>query len=179
LFYLFLASFIAEVCIFSLHLYHINNLFVSRIYTLVEFLLLSLFYIKVISHPTIKLVMKLAIIVFIAITITDLFVNGFRLMDNLSSTAASILLMVYSLTAFAYLAGDPNPAYSNIFSIPLFWFYTGILTFFSCDLFLFIFSNYIEKHYSKISFELWGIHSVNNIIYYILISTGFWKTKLR
>ncbi len=177
LFYLLFTSLVAEATIFCLHLYHINNLFVSRAYTLVEFMLLSVFFLKVLPRPAIKFVIRLIIVLFLAIAATDLGMNGFALMDNISSTVESIILMVYTLAAFYFLV--VNPPNANIYSTPAFWFYTGILTFFSCDLFLFIFSNYIQRHYAKVSYELWGIHSINNIIFYLLISIGFWKTKTK
>lgn len=175
LLYVILTSAVADAINFTLHLYHLNNLFVSRAYTLVEFTLLSLFFIKALSTAQIKITIRIIIFLFLIIAAGDLYFNGYENVDNISSSAASILLMVYALLGLYSLAAEPQRA--NIFSIPHFWFYTGILLFNACGLFLFIFSNYIQHHYPNRSHELFGINSINNIAYYILISIGFWKTK--
>jgi len=96
-------------------------------------------------------------------------------MDNISSAVESIMLMLYSLLGFYYQI--TRPMYSNILRTPLFWFNTAILIYFSGDLFLFIFTNYVRSHLASFSYALWDIHSFVNILFYILVSIGFWKTK--
>jgi hypothetical protein len=44
-------------------------------------------------------------------------------------------------------------------------------------LFLFVFNTYIEKHLTKVHHELWGINSSLNILFNLLITIGFWKTR--
>jgi len=146
----------------------------SRIQGIAEVILLSLFFSQVFSSSKITLLIKLFVYVFFGIAAFDLYLNGFNSIDNISLTAECILLMIYSLFAFFHLL--QNPVYDNILSAPLFWFNTAILTYFSGNLFLFVFSNYLENHFAKVSPALWGIHSLLNIVFYFLISTGFWKT---
>lgn len=174
LFYLICASLLAEVCMFGLHLVHVKNLSVLRVYTLVEFTLISLFFIKAIPSPRLQAFIRIMILVFLLVAGGDLYVNGFGQMDNITSAFESIVLMLYTIIAFYYLVVDPT--HSEILSNPLFWFYSAILMFYACDMFIFIFSNYIQHHYPNKSFEFFGIHSVNNIIFHLLISLGFWKT---
>jgi len=118
--------------------------------------------------------MKILVFVFIGIAILDFYYNGISSMDDIFLTTESILFMIYSLFAFFHLL--QNPVYDNVLAAPLFWFNTAILTYFSGNLFLFVFSNYLENHFAKVSPALWGIHSLLNIVFYFLISTGFWKT---
>jgi hypothetical protein len=179
LFALLCISMLSEIMIFILFKYRLNNLFVSRVQGMAEFILLSFFFNYVFSEQNISsvraLIIKILIFVFIGVAIFDLYVNGFNSMDNISLTTECILLMVYSVLAFFHLI--QRPVFDNILKAPLFWFNTAILTYFSGNLFLFIFSNYIENHFSKVSPALWGIHSLLNIAFYILITIGFWRTE--
>lgn len=175
LFWLIFISALADAINFSLHLYHINNLFVSRAYTVIEFTLLSLFFIRVLPSQKVRIMIRASILLFLIIASADLYYNGLDTVDSLPSSIASILLMIYALLGFFYLVAQPEHA--KISSIPRFWFYTAILLYHACGLFLFIFSNYIKHHYVERMPGLFGINSINNIGYYILISIGFWKTK--
>lgn len=175
LLYLIFTSAVFDTINFLLGINHINNLFVSRVYTLVEFIMLSIFFIKAVPSRQIRIIIRVIIFLFLIIAAGDLYFNGYENVDNVSSSVASILLMVYALLGFYYLVAQPEHA--RISSIPHFWFYTGMLLYNACGLFLFIFSNYIQHHYPNKSHELFGIHSINNIAYHILISIGFWRTK--
>ncbi len=180
---LMIISIVTEISIFALHKLHISNLFVARLFDAVEFILLSFFFERIFSETKKKFshalssVVKVFMIIFIGVAFFDLYTNGFNSMDNISLTTACILLMIYSIIAFFHLI--QNPVFDNILRAPLFWFNTGILAYFSGNLFLFIFSNYIEDHFPRLSPALWGIHSLLNITFYILISIGFWKTAAR
>jgi len=177
LFYFACASGLSELVIFFLRQMNMKNWYVARMYNVAEFTLISLFYIQVFAGSKIAFWQKILIFVFLAVAAVDLYINGINSMDDLSLTIESIILMVYAILAFFRLI--QNPVYENILATPLFWFNTGILTYFSGNLFLFIFSNYIQSHFAKVSPALWGIHSMLNITFYILISVGFWKTAAR
>jgi len=131
----------------------------------------------VLASSKIKILIKVFFILFLGIAGYDLYLNGLNSMDNLSLTTESVLLMLYSLIAFFHLI--QNPVYPNILKAPLFWFNTAILLYFSGNLFLFVFSNYLQSHYAKVSPALWGIHSLLNIVFYFLIRLGFWKTAAK
>lgn len=175
MFFLIFISALADAANFSLHLYHVNNLFVSRAYTIIEFTLLSLFFIKIYPSQNVRIIVRIVIFLFLSIAAIDLYFNGLEIVDSLPSSTASILLMIYALLGLYYLVAQPEHA--KISSIPHFWFYTAILLYHACGLFLFIFSNYIQHHHAERMSGLFGINSINNIGYYILISIGFWKTK--
>jgi hypothetical protein len=142
-----------------------------------EFILLSFFFARVFASLPWSRLVYLFIFVFLGVAIFDLSINGFNSLDNISLATECILLMIYSILAFFQLV--QNPVYENILSAPLFWFNTGILTYFSGNLFLFVFSNYVESHFAGLAPALWGIHSALNIIFYLLITLGFWKTKVQ
>jgi exosortase/archaeosortase family protein len=154
----------------------INNMFVFHIYTVVEFTFISLFYIKIVSDERLKRFIIGLIFLFIGIAIFD-YIKHRDQLDDLSTTTESIIVMLYAILGFSYML--KNPIQSKVFAIPLFWFNTAFLIYFAGNLFLFIFSSYIQSHFQRQFYELWGIHAIMSILFYLLMSTGFWKTKAR
>lgn len=152
-------------------------MFVFHIYTVFEFTLISIFYIKVISNPKITSLIVGLILLFLIVATFD-FLKKIKHLDDFSTTTESIIVMLYAV--FGYFLLLKNPVQTRVISIPLFWFNTAFLLYFAGSLFLFIFGNFIQHHYKKGVFhEIWAIHSVMGLTLYILISIGFWKTKAR
>ena len=154
---------------------HHSNHYIYNIYTVIEFCLISFFFIKIISQPKLVLIIKIFIILFLGVTAFDLISNGYESMGNLSTTTESILFILYS-SSFFYLLMK-NPIHVNVLAIPAFWLNAAVMLYFSGNLFLFIFSNYLELHSEKVLVELFTVHSILNILSYSLISIAFWKTK--
>lgn len=176
LFYLIIADLLSEVISVTLQRYNIHNLFVFRFYTIAQFILLSIFFIKTLSPSKMLLCVKTGIFIFLAVALFDMYKNGLNSSDDLSLTTATVFLMIYSLFTFYHIM--ENPVQLNILSSPLFWFNTAVLTYFSGCLFLFISNGYLLKLSKKTHYELWDtINSILNITFNILITVGFWKTK--
>ncbi len=177
LLYLFAISPLFDLTGFILKKNGISNMLVFHIYTIIEFILISVFYSKVISNPKITLYIITIVVLFLGVAGFDL-LNKLTLMDDFSTTTESIIVMLYAIFGYSLLL--KNPIQSKVFAIPLFWFHTAFLLYFAGNLFVFIFSSYLQQHYKQNLFqEIWGIHSVMSMILYLLIATGFWKTKTR
>lgn len=172
-----LVSSVSDLIIEILLRYKQSNMYVSHIYTIVEFVLISLFFVKTISPSRLVMAIYSVLGIFLVLAFYELFSDNEDSSDELSTTAEAITFIIYSLCTFYYMLQHPEQ--KNIFNIPLFWLNTAILLYFSGNLFLFLFGTYLEKHYHQTFVELWGIHAVMNIIFYILITVGFWKTKAR
>jgi hypothetical protein len=170
------ASVLSDLIVFLLQKNRINNMFVFHIYTVVEFTFISIFYMKIVSSERLKNAIIVLILLFLGVAIFD-YINNKDKMDDLSTTTESIIVMLFSILGFSYMLR--NPVQSRVVAIPLFWFNTAFLIYFAGNLFLFIFSSYFQSHFQRQFYELWGIHSIVSIIFYLLISTGFWKTKAR
>jgi hypothetical protein len=169
-------SLVVEIVGMSLRDQHENNLYVYHIYTALECILLSIYYIKTFSQKKIILCLKITIGLFICVIVFDFLSNGYKEMDNVSTTTESILFMMYASAFFYFLLKDP--IYPKIVAAPVFWINSAVLLYFSGNLFVFIFSRYLQAHSPRIVYcELWDIHSLLNILFYLLISFGFWKTK--
>jgi hypothetical protein len=176
LLYLIGASALSDLVGITLQVQNINNMFVFHIYTVIEFTLISFFYIKVLTNTNITRFIVVLIFLFLGVAAYD-FIKNLDRLDDLSTTTESIIVMLYAILGFSSLL--KNPVQSRVVAIPLFWFNTAFLIYFAGNLFLFIFSNYLQSHFKGRFDALWGIHSVMSIILYLLISTGFWKTKAR
>ena len=171
-----LASALFDVIGFALQRQDINNMFLFHIYIFVEFTLISLFYVKVISNPRLTPFIIGALFPFLVMAVYE-FITSRNGLDVICTTTESIVLMLYAILGFSSLL--KNPVQSRVVAIPLFWFNTAVLLYFAGNLFLFVFGNYIQSHYQHQFNGLWRIHSVMSILFYLLIGTGFWKTKAR
>jgi hypothetical protein len=177
LFILFVISGVIEITN-KVHLeIGVNNLYIFHIFTVLEFTLISLFYSRFFKRYFNSILIKIPIILFLGVCVVDYAINGFKFIDSFSISIESIVLIFYSLLLF-YLVLK-NLVFDNLLAAPVFWINTAILVYFSGNLVLFVFSNYMMANSNNTHFILWAlIHSFLNIVYNILLSFGFWKTKL-
>ena len=169
-------SVIVEIINFVFVTFVQNNLFIFHIFTLIEFILLTLFYsylLKNYIHPKIY---YLLIFLFTLMAFFDYKIGGLNTINSLSSTVESILLVINSLLLFFFIIY--KMMIPNLLSSSIFWINSGILIYFSGNIFLFAFSNYLHTTEVEKYAILWAImHSSLNIIYNICLSTAFWKTR--
>ncbi len=155
-----------------------NNMYIYHCFTIVEFTLISLFYSFFFQQYFTPLLINLLIPVFLLAAYIDYKVNGLESMDNYSTSIESIVFIFYSLSFFYYAL--KNLIFENLLATPVFWINTAILLYFSGNLILFIFSNYMGRIDPIKYGVLWVvIHSFFNMLYSILLSIGFWKTKAK
>lgn len=171
-------SFIVELYSFILiNFSKTSNLLVYNTFILIEGLIICYFFIKSItSNNLMKFTSLFLMLIFIIVSIYDFINNDNKIINSISITSESVIIISLSILAFFYLLKYPTTY--NILSLPFFWFNTGLLIYFSGNLFLHLFSSFLQKHSLYTFYELWGLwHSLLNIIFYTLISIGFWKTK--
>lgn len=160
--------------VFSFRL-KLNNILILNIYIILETLLISIFYFFVISNKTWKTLILIFIILFSTYSIIQFDSKNNIMLDNIALSAESISITIFSISTFHYIL--KYQIYSNILSSSVFWVNSGFLLFFSGNLILHLFSQFLQEFAQKAFYELWGFHSILNIILYWLISIGFWKTK--
>lgn len=178
LFILFAINIVMELFAIVLSESGENNQYIFHYFTVVEFTLISLFYSFFFKNYFSTLLINLLIPVFLLAAYIDYKVNGLESMDNFSTSIESIVLIFYSLFFFYYVL--KNLIFENLLQTPVFWINTAILFYFSGNLILFIFSNYMGRIDPVKYAVLWvAIHSFFNVLYSILLSIGFWKTRVR
>jgi hypothetical protein len=156
------------------YLFNSENMLIINSYVIIEMATICLFYFYTLSYKRFRFIILAIITLFILFSIFQMALER-KGISNISLTFESIIIIVLSILLFNDLL--INTRYSNILSAPIFWINSGFLLFFSGNLILHLFSQFLQTYAQKALYELWGFHSVLNIILYILISIGFWKTR--
>ncbi|MES2285302.1 MAG: hypothetical protein V4547_06395 [Bacteroidota bacterium] len=170
-------SFITEMINFVLSESGINNMFIFRFYTIIEFILLSFFYSMFFRKYLRSSYLLFLIPVFSIVAFIDYKINGLKAIDNFSSSVSALLLSLYALISFLFVMR--KLIFENILSEPFFWINSGVLFYFSGNLLVFAFSNYVKTYQESYYDALWTIPQFLNIFYNILICIGFWKARAR
>jgi hypothetical protein len=139
-------------------------------YYLIFFILLAWFYSDVLQtvrgKRTVQWGLGIFVLSFIGITI---FLQSFNEYQTLMWTLAGAISIIFSISYFISVFSAMKPM--NDFG--LLWINSGILFYFSFNLFLFIMSSYVLTRLEpELSLIVWSFHNVNNIIKNILIGLG-------
>ena len=179
---IFILIFISTLMeIFNLNPGFLNQktmILILRCFTVIEFILISLFYIGFFKNYFKPVVAYLFIPCFLIVTYMDYCQGGSNSQDNFSFSTESVCFILYSLFLFYYVS--KHLLFENLLMSPVFWINTAILVYFAGNLALFVFSNYLIVTDPKMHIMLWSlIHTFFNISFNSLITIGFWKTKIR
>ncbi len=177
IFYLLVFTLLIEIISSFLAYRGINNIFVINLFTFFEFLFIVLFYKRFFDAFKKTYFHFILIALFLCLVIfTTFLANNIKLIDNLSVSIEAIILIVYALLAFFIIM--KKMVYEDILSTPFFWINSSVLIYFSGNIFLFIFSSYLQNHNESSQYlKLYIIHSVLNILYYLILSIAFWKAR--
>ena len=152
-----------------------NNVWIFNIYQILETTIIIIFYSMLTQVKLKKRLLYLFIILFTIVSVYQISNIGYARLNDLSFSIESIIVVLLTILNFHSIL--KKQVYTNILNAPIFWINSGFLIFYFGNLFLHIFSKYLQVHAINAFFELWVFHSMFNIILYILISIGFWKTK--
>jgi hypothetical protein len=168
-----LIAFYSFYCIFSdlvlskLSLKYLESeLYSFRLFTIVEYSIITFFILQLIESILFKRLIKIGSVIFIAISILDIYTSSFTSFDSLPSGIESILVLSYCLF-FVY-----EKMTSSDFSFNgTIWITIGFILFFSGTFFLFILS---QNNFKDSSFILtYGyIVAIFNIIKNLFITIG-------
>jgi hypothetical protein len=152
-----------------------SNLFVFHIYTFIEFYLYCFIFRKHIVPPLSKSFFRGLLYTFGAVALLNmLFVQGFAQFNSYTRMLESLIFISFSvLLLFELFRQEESiPFHSK----PLSWFACGILLYFSGNLFVFIFSNFIMERYSlQLNHEVWAFNALMNGLTYLLFAVALWK----
>jgi hypothetical protein len=149
-----------------------------HIFTILEFLILSVFYLEILKEPFIRKAIKILMAIFPLICIINFsFFQSILRFNTYTRPLEVLLIMAYSLAYFAQInEPDSEKKWSND---PLNWINTGVLLYFSGALFVYSFSNltvdYITSpKYYLLNLFIWNIHATLLLAMYVLFSWGFY-----
>lgn len=151
------------------------NIIVPNVFSVIEFFLVSFYFIEIFNLRKTKQLKIITTILTITLGSTVYFYQN-QSYNNISSLILSPYFITLSLLFFAKTMREQK--INNLFKYPPFWFNSGILFYFSCSVFINIFSNYsIENMSNDAQKTLWFIHSVLNFISYIIYAIAFLTCK--
>ena len=168
-------SFVTEIINFVLTKSNINNMIVFHFFTIIEFILISIFYLLFFKKYLKPVYLLIPIPVFVILAFFDYKINSFNTMDDFTASIGAILLSLYALFSFFFMMR--KLIFENILTEPFFWINSGVLFYFSGNLLVFAFYNYICTYQRSYSEAVWAIPQFLTIFFNILISIGFWKAK--
>lgn len=172
---LILVSFITETISYVLLSKGSNNLEAFRIYTIIELILLSSFYMLHFKLKKLNIIVFFSVIIFLIVSIIDFNVNGTNNFDNYATTFEAFFFSILSFWSFYYML--KHLSFKDPLRQPFFWINTAVLLYFGGNLILFIFNNQLLHSNNSDHLILWSIHSCLNILYNCLIAVAFWKTR--
>jgi hypothetical protein len=139
-------------------------------YFVISFLLLCWFYHSVAPAKSGKNLVRWGVGIFIlAYVCIASFVQPITQFQTLMWTTGGAIGIVFSISYFISVFSATRPM--NDFG--LLWINSGILFYFSFNLFLFLMSSYVYTHFEpEVGIIFWSFHNVNNVIKNILIGLG-------
>lgn len=154
-----------------------NNMPLLHLYVPTEFILLAIFYGRLLSGYINDMIIRLTAVVFVLFSLVNsIFFQPINTFNSIALTTEAILLVILSIFTFivqlnrAALADQKNQ-WAGISPIN-----SGIFIYNASTLLLFYFGSSIMRSYSKdISAYTWLYHSLFSIIMYICFIIGLWK----
>jgi hypothetical protein len=158
----------------------IPNLPVLHVFTILEFLLFSYFYLLMLKGKTAGRIIRYLMILFPLFCVVNfLFFQSVYHFNTNTRPVEALILMMCSLAYFAQINDTATGAKWT--SNPVNWMNTGVLLYFSGALFIFSFSNvtasHLTKKYFNINILMWNIHATLLLFMYLLFALGFSKCR--
>jgi hypothetical protein len=153
----------------------INNLPLLHLYTMAEFVLLTIFYRQVFSRRIERLFYPYLAAIFAVFCIVNaVFFQPVFSYNTYPRTIESLLLIIMALLFFyKMLSSEQEGAwYKNTFT----WFNIGLLLYFSGSLSLFLLSDVLLKN-KQLNEMAWIIHATLVLVMYLLFASGFLNCK--
>lgn len=152
-----------------------NNLFLLHLYTLMEFLLLSIFY-KKIHKPEWRNSSYFSIFIFcisILIILNSIILQPLSGFNSYAKTLVQFIIIVYAFSYFFYLSHVEIKRSVEQNSLRI--INSSILIYYSSTLFIFMFSNYFFVRGIRMLPEFWIFNAILNLIFHFFILIAIWK----
>ncbi len=153
-----------------------NTMPLSHLYTLVSFILLCLFFQSVFNGYIKKIWFRVVTLFFVIFCFVNLLLfQSIYAYPSLPFSILVIVMVTFSILYFHKTMVDAK--IGQLSKESLIWINTGILIYYSGNLFYYILFN-LFLDYSHEFLKSIGIYVISlNALFYILIAIGFWKVK--
>lgn len=151
-----------------------SNLFIGHFYTIIQFVLIVRIYqLALRKFISTKWMTGLMILFSILSLLNTSYLQPLTKFNSYATTANSMIQVLISLLFFYHLITKPRT--HRIEQIPMFWFSSGVLLYFFCNLFIFAISNSIlPQEFRPLSIPTWILHNVFMWLFFILTSIAVW-----
>jgi len=173
--YLLITTLVVESISNVLWYQKINNLPVYHFYSIVEFILIVHIYKDELKKLFPKRFFYTIVAAFTIFSIVNMmYFQSLQTFNSNVTTLSGILVIFLALSYFYALLKEVK--YSSLERNPMFWLNAGFLIYFSSNLLLFFVNNSLfqESKATKVSYLLWGLHAVVNIILIIFYTISVW-----
>jgi hypothetical protein len=147
-----------------------STIFLFNTYYLALFLFLAWFYSGILTTRAGKNTVTTGLFAYIlSFILITAFVQGYEEYQTFMWTITGVIIIVFSISYFLSVFSAQLP----MEDFGLLWINSGILFYFSFNLFLFVMSSYVlTKLAPELSMLIWSFHNVNNIIKNLLLALG-------
>lgn len=147
---------------------HQPNLFLLHLYTIFDFILLSLIF-KPVLPPSLGRFLLIGFTFFAAIN--SIFFEQLKTENVLNRSISAFILMFYTLSFFTKTLREMK--IRNLEKEPLFWISIGVLFYNASSFFFFIFNHYLTV-IPNFGYTYFGLHAIFTILLYIFYTIALW-----
>lgn len=174
-FYVFLGG-LTQVASSYLNAHKQNNLWLLHLYTPLEFACIVWFYGTELKGFVEKKWFFLTGIGFAVLSVLNsAFLQDTDTFNTYARSLEGILVILLCL-AWCYRTLSEMKI-RRLEQDPVFWVNTGFLLYFSGNVLLFAFSNYIIDINRALNLYIWAFHALFSILLYFFVTIGLWKAK--
>lgn len=159
----------------ALWLMKTQNLVLGHLNTIVEFLLLANAYRLAFDGfiPQRRISFTMGVFLGLALANT-LFLQSVEQNNTYIKIVEALVLIGFSLAYFYKLAKEMKVLHLE--RHPFFWVNTAVLIYFSSNLFVFIYSNYLLLYSQQLGIRIWFIHALFFILFNTILTLALWTT---
>lgn len=154
-----------------------NNMPLLHLYVGLGFLMLTVFYKKVLEgFISGAVIYSVGIGFFLLTTINSLFIQSVFRFNSYALTLESVLLIIFSLTTYILLLNETVKEQRKSMISSLNWINSGIFIYYVSNLLIFYFSEYFSRFFSlEFNRYTWVLHSFFSVVMYTFFFIGIWK----
>jgi len=172
IFILVVITLLTESVVLFLSYFGINNLPIFHLFTIAQFSIYILIMRKGCKPFLSRSFFHGIFFLFIIFALLDAFwLNNLYSFNNYSRPVASLFLIFFALCFFYKTLKELK--IQSLEREPLFWLSMGMLIYFSCSLFVFLFTNYVKTS-NEALFTIWNINAIFNIILNLSYAVALW-----
>jgi hypothetical protein len=175
--YLIVSAIFTGISLLISRHYHQNSMPVSHLFTLIELVMITLFYKSLFGAGNKNNTYNYIILVFAVVCVMNaLFFQSIYTYNSYTKSIEAIICILFAMKYFAAIASGSSSI--KIITAPDFYFNSGLFLYFSGAFMLFVFSNFIVTKLSLNDFFIiWTIHSSLVLLMYLFFSTALLLCK--